>query len=168
MRAFAVLLGLLKFKWLIALIPGVGPLLGVALTAIGAFLKFVMKGLFGIITSPASLTAAIVIAMVSVVGGIRVGVKLDAHLVNEANSLLQEQTELREKSEALNARWKDRYALEEKRAEEARQAADAAEAAAAAAAAKRVRDAKQAGAGVRPKEVPGSGLFGLQPLQWPK
>ena len=160
------LLALIKFKWLIALIPGVGPVLGVALTGLASLIKFVMRGLFGIVTSPASLTAAIVIAMVAVLFGVRVGTKLDAHLVNEANSLLQEQTELREKSDALNARWKDRYALEEKRAEEAKQAADTAEAAAVAAAGKRLRD-KQAGAKGGSKEASGPWLPSLPGIQWP-
>ena len=159
---------LFRFKWLIALIPGVGPVLGMALGAIAAALKFVCRGLFSILTSPASICAAIFIAMVAVLSGVIWGMQIDAHLVREANSLLVERTEQRDNAQALNKRWKDKYAADELRAEEAKKAADEAEAVARAAAAKRLRTKQLAERGRVPaKDAEGPGVWkGLPPLPW--
>lgn len=180
----ATVLGvLLRFRWLLALVPGVGPILlmgadavvrGLGLIAayiLVPYLKLLGQGVWKALTSPHGLAVSITGGMAFTLFGLVLGVKLDAHLVRHANA---ERTKVEIKLDDANLQitdWKGRLDEQTKRAEAAKAAREKAEseakanaARAAAERARRLRDAAGANTKAGPKEAAGSGLLGLSAL----
>jgi hypothetical protein len=119
--AFVTILGvLLRFRWVLALIPAAGPILlmvanwivsviGLIVTAVLVpYLKLLGEGIGRALTSRAGWAVTITGAMVFIIGGIVIGVRLDAHLVKAANKQLKTVIEERDEALADNTKWKGR------------------------------------------------------------
>jgi hypothetical protein len=169
---------LFRFRWIVALVPVAGPFLVWGVERLWAFVKFVGHGLFGIVTGKqatplqglANICAALFIAALFLVGGLRLGVKVDAHLVREARER-QITAEIKlDEANSERRQWKERLDEQDRKARDAETALAAAEARAKAALAKSERDARRlrdvtggAAKAGSPKSA-GPGLPGLSEL----
>jgi hypothetical protein len=191
--AFLAVIGaLLPFRWLLAFVPGAGPfllaganalvdLLGLVVRAVLVpYLKLLGQGIYRACTSLPGITVAITGAMVFILVGVVIGVRLDAQLVRKANEktaavqlALEDRT--KERDLALNeiSQWEGRLHEQETRAGAAETARKVAEDKARAALAARDRAVARAGgllksAGGAPKAGPqaaaGPGLPSLSGL----
>jgi len=122
------------WKILAWFIPG-GPVISALASVIGATLKcvawFLSKTLdtfTRMLANPATFVVAGVFLLVAFGGGIRLGIKWDAHLVQKAAQFLDERTYERDEARVELLQWKGRYDGETTRADEAAKAGQIAEA----------------------------------------
>jgi hypothetical protein len=187
---FAVLGILLRFRWLLALVPVAGPILlmlaNIAVGLLKAFservlvpyLKLLGHGAYKALTTPHGIVISITGAMVFILVGIVIGVKLTGHLVVDANGERDQAQIERDAAQTQLVQLEKSYAAEQDRTNKAAEArksaeaeADAAKRAGRAVSAelKRLRNGGStapAGAG-SPKEADGFSLFkGLPALPW--
>jgi hypothetical protein len=175
---------LLRFRWLLALIPGAGPILlwcadgvvrGIGVIAAKVLLPYLKQlgiGVFKALTTAHGLAVTVTGAMVFILVGITIGVRLDAHLVKTANAERLKVEQQLAAARMENEQWKGRLDDQEKRAADALEARKKAEAdakararRAAAERAKRLRDGTGAGAEkAGPQKAAGPGLLGLPAL----
>ncbi len=181
---FAVIGALLPFRWLLAGIPIAGPILLMAANAVVGVLKLIAEvvivpylkllgqGIYRACTSLPGITVAITGGMVFVIVGIVIGVRLDAHLVREANGERDEARLERDAAQKDRNQWKGRLNEQETRAGAAEQAAKLAEdkvraALAARDRAQRLLNAPGGGAAkAGPAPAAGSGGSGFPAVLW--
>lgn len=106
----------------------IGTVLGAILKAIGWFLTKTLDTFTRMLANPATFVVAGVFLLVAFGGGIRLGVKWDAHLVRKATERMQTAEKERDEANAILKLWEIKHHEENQRADAAAKARAIAEA----------------------------------------